>query len=96
MFLGDTMSARIWKKICRAIQKYSIKALAVLALFGVFFLGLGGAHADNATDSAQAGFNMLNNLLPTLIGFFVVMMVFSFIGGFFAGMTRAMNRMQFQ
>ena len=86
---------KIWKRLERWISRSKIWAILLLAAIFVGLISGNAAAADNATEAAQQGFDMLNNLLPTLIGFFVVMMVFSFIGGFFAGMTRAMNKMQF-
>ena len=82
-------------RIVKKATKRAITTLALLALIGSLvlpFLSGGAAAAEN--DTVTSAIDSINSILPMLMSFMIIMMIFSFIGGFFSGMNKAVSKMQ--
>ena len=73
------------------------KLVALLAVVWIALLSFGAPFASAANDTATTvsdAVSSINAILPMMMTFMIVMLIFSFIGGFFAGMNRAVSKMQ--
>jgi len=70
------------------------KLFGFVLMASIIFGGLsGGVFAANDTGVTDA-VNAISSLMPLIITLMILMIIFSFLGGFFSGMNKAIQKMQ--